>query len=120
MGDVYTVHENRLVADPVDPSQDTNIADPVEALAANGYHVKFCSNDPSNAELCSGIVAVYRHRLHGFFIEVLGIDGDRIIAVKAGSSLALLVVLEKIAPLLHLIGLDQRYAIHVANALKGE
>ena len=115
MADIYTIKGTELAPDPFDPSQDANIACPVEALAANGYRWVSGSCDASTSDLHGCSIALFRHRLHGFFLDIKDMHGERIIAFKAGNAVHLLTVLEKAAPLLHLLALDQRYCIHVAN-----
>lgn len=115
MADIYTVHGTELVHDPVDPSRDANIACPVEALAANGYRWISGSCDFKTGDLHGCMVGLFRHSQHGFFLDIEDMHGERIIAFKAGNAVHLLTVLEKAAPLLHLLALDQRYCIHVAN-----
>lgn len=59
------------------------------------------------------MVGLFRHDQHGFFLDVEDMHGERIIALKAGTGVHLLTVLDKVAPLLHLLGMDQQYAMHI-------
>lgn len=112
MADIYTIHGAELVRDPVDPSQDDNIACPVEALAANGYRWIGGSCNSRYDDLQRCMVGLFRHSQHGFFVDVEDMYGERIIAFKAGSAAHLLTVLDKVAPLLRLLALDQRCCVH--------
>lgn len=117
MSSIFKLNGNALVVDPVDPSQDANIACPVEALAANGYRWIGGSCDFKTGDLHGCMVGLFRHSQHGFFLDIEDMHGERIIAFKAGNALHLLAVLEKAAPLLNLMALDQRYCIHAANEM---
>lgn len=116
MANIYTVHGAELVPDSIDPSQDDNIACPVEVLAANGYRWIGGSCDFKTGDLQSCAIALFRHDKHGFFIDIEDMHGERIIAFKASDPPHLLAVLDKAAPLLRLLALDQRYAIYCASS----
>lgn len=113
MPNIYTVHGTELVPDPVDPSQDDNISCQFEALAANGYRWIGGNCDYLSGDLQSCVVGLFRHDQHGYFLDVEDMHGERVIALKAGSVVHLLTVLDKVSPLLHLLGLDQQYAMHI-------
>lgn len=120
MSNIFTLNKGEWKTDPADPSQDDNIADPVEALAANGYRWISGSCDFKTGDLHGCMVGLFRHPQHGFFLDIVDMHGERIIAFKAGNALHLLTVLEKATPLLSLMELDQRYCIYAANEVAAQ